>query len=923
MLFLCAHSFAHELPNSSLMIETDTVMVADNGDLVPLTIKLKNIGDTAFDGELVLKNSNGVNLIGRAANSLQIAANSQKFIPIRVSIGNSVPAGKSTLQFVLLDKSKAAKTQFRSTLTVRPKKEVQLSVKNQNQLMENVGDSINVAVILSNRGNSDELITLTAAFPDLRGGKKVEKQQINLAAFQDTVVSFDKIISKSLLRIEQYRVNVAALYDDGELINNVIVNVQNVSGSRTFVDPTQRFGYSTYSDNFIELGGTNLFSQSEALQLEARNQYNLMDGRLETSIDGYFYTHGSSRPLLSNTYIDYQKNGVGVTVGNISESLETFVNGRGVKAYMENEESTKLFEVGWADKTYNLLGDEFSNKNGIGYTTYAKTELATKREGEYKANFVYDRDPLNNSENIIAMNDYSYEIKENVRLGFDLGGGLTRLLKSETDNAYKSSFAAGANLSGRFGNYSLYSNNFYSSGYYPGVRRGVLQLNQRLSRRFKRTNLWASFTMYRYNPKHLRTNYTYYAANNSNTRYQVGVNFPLARFLNVSFAAKKLSDEGFVGFGTTERSKTTMKSFRLSESINWRSRNSLHGISLSAENGFSEIPFSDKRKLQLRVNGNYNFRFINISSYYQQGDFTVMEAYRNAREEIDNYRFNVSGSVRKDFFNRKLRTRLNVSYNKDSYSGTGMSYSGRVDYQVFPQFTCFTNVYMYSYNNSGGSTFNTNFQAGIRYNLPSAGAEKKGKRGDLKLFLFYDNNVNGVYDEGDSPADDRIVSIENVSFITNSKGVIEYKKMPHGNYSLKVPSQDWVAIIPSSINIDQRRTTLDVPLQRTGKVKGKLYYKYDARTSEQFDEKYGGLRIWAHSTKGNKIEALTNANGEFTLYLPIGEYVISVDANSLPKNVYTNFKPQVVKVDADQTVVIPEIELQIKQRKIEIKRFGT
>jgi hypothetical protein len=246
-----------------------------------------------------------------------------------------------------------------------------------------------------------------------------------------------------------------------------------------------------------------------------------------------------------------------------------------------------------------------------------------------------------------------------------------------------------------------------------------------------------------------------------------------------------------------------------------------------------------------------------------------------------------------------------------------------VDYAITPQFSSFVNAYAYNYSSSSYSSFNTNVQAGFRYNLPSKGQAAVGKKGDLKLFLYYDNNVNGIYDTGDTPAEDRIVTIGGVSFISNTKGEVEYRKLPYDNYSLKISSQDWYAVAPASVVIADKRTTLNVPLQRTGKVTGKLYYKYDARLSEEFAEKYGGLRMWATATDGRKIEALTNANGEFTLFLPVGEYEISVDANSLTKNVYTDFEPQTVKVVADEATVIPAIELKIKQRKVEVKRFGS
>lgn len=920
--FLCAIGFAQESGVPAFSIQTDSAVVAENGDLVPLTIKLKNGSTAPFSGKLLLKTIDGIKLIGQTANSIQIEPNSQKFIPIRISIGNDVPAGKSVVQFVLVDDNNSPKAHFTTTLTLQPKRQVQLSVHNPNQLMQNVGDSLKVQVLLANRGNSGETITLTAAFPDMRGGKKVEKQQIYLDSFQDTIISFNKIITRELLRVERYTVNVAALYDNGELINNVMVSVQNVSGNRTFTDPSQSYGYSSYSSNYIELSGINLFSQSEAFQLNAQNEFEMLGGSLGVNINGYLYTHGTSRPLLSNTYMDYKRDGMGVRVGNISESLETFVNGRGVKTYVENAEKTQLLEVGWVDKTYNLLGDEFRYEGGNGYTAYVKTMLNTRKEGEYTANILYDRSTQSNSENIIAMNAYSFLLMKDVTVGFDFGAGLTRLLTGDRE-AFKPSIAMGYKLSGKFGSYNISSTNFISSGYYPGVRRGVVQLNERISRQFRKVSLWAGYSFYQYSPKHLQTNYSYFSSNLSNTRYELGTNFPLTRNMSMSLSAKHQTDEGTVGFSSENRAKSKMNSFRLSESINWRSLNSLHSISLSSETGFTKVPYSTGQKFQLRVNGNYNYRIFSINSYYQRGDFTIVEAYRNALEEESNYRFNVSGSVKKDFFQRKLKTQLNINYNRDSNAGSNYTYSGQMDYEVLPQLNVFANVYVYNYSSSSYSSLNTNLQAGARYNLPSSRAEAKGKRGDVKLFMFYDNNANGIYDSGDTPAQDRIVTIGGISFISNSRGIVEYKKVPYEDYSLKVPSQDWYAIIPASITVQQKRISLDVPLQRTGKVEGKLFYKYDPRTSEEFAEKYGGLRVWATTADGAKTPALTNANGEFTLFLPVGEYQISVDENSLPKNVYTDFEPQDVKVVTDQTLVIPDIELKIKQRKIEMKRFGS
>src|SRR5690606_34847535 len=149
---------------------------------------------------------------------------------------------------------------------------------------------------------------------------------------------------------------------------------------------------------------------------------------------------------------------------------------------------------------------------------------------------------------------------------------------------------------------------------------------------------------------------------------------------------------------------------------------------------------------------------------------------------------------------------------------------------------------LYTYKNEfNNSTFST-LQAGLSYSLPDGRNVSSEKKGTIELFTFYDNNTNGVYDDGDVPAEGRIVSIGEISFITKKDGKVLYRKVPYGNYDLKIPSQNWYAISPNTLNLDNRDLTIQIPLQRTGKITGSFYYKYDARTSMDVVENYGGLR---------------------------------------------------------------------------------
>src|SRR5690606_16042043 len=392
--------------------------------------------------------------------------------------------------------------------------------------------------------------------------------------------------------------------------------------------------------------------------------------------------------------------------------------------------------------------------------------------------------------------------------------------------------------------YSVSSNMFYSSAYYPGIRRGVLQSNQRIGRTFGHVNTWLAYSFYDYDPEFLSNRYlvnSYF----SNSRIDGGASFPLAKRLNLSLSMSRHSEKGDSGIQLgTESLFMEMQSYRLTETFGWRSANNQHIVHLSSENGLVRSPLTGEIEFLIRANGSWNYKYFSMNTFYQQGKFSLTEAFMSSYQGHDNaYRFSLSPSVTKDFFNSKLKVRLNANFNYDSFSGQNWMYAGNVDYKISKNVSGFVNTYLYTYNGEfNNSTFST-LQAGLSYNLPDGRNVSSEKKGNIELFAFYDNNTNGIYDEGDLPAEGRILSIGEISFITKKDGKAVYRRVPYGEYSLRVPSQNWYAVAPEMLNLDRRDLTIQIPLQRTGKITGAFYYKYDARTSMDVVENYGGLRV--------------------------------------------------------------------------------
>lgn len=916
--------FAQEITRHPLSLQMDSVVFAENESLVALTLALTNQTDDPFIGRVVLQSSSGVQVVGNR-DTVTVDAKSSVYYPLRLVITKEVPAGETPMILELIDaENDQQRAVFRSKLVIAVKKQVQLINHQPTQLMQHVGDSLAVSVLLSNLGNSDEWITVTASFPDLRGGRQLESRALLLNAFQDSVVTFKKIITRELLQIERYSVNIAALYDNGSLVNNVIVGVQNVSGNRVYADPALGgYSFDSYSNNRIHVSGRNLFNANEAMQLNGRGVFQLGEGSLGFNVDGLFYTRFNTRPLLTNTYLNYEQANKGIMVGSISENLETFINGRGVKVYAQNESQTNTVELGVVDKNFNLLGDQFQLPGGNGYTAFANTRFGRQDRDMYTGSFLYDRSPNNNSENLILMNGYQFLLNRSLSLGFDLGGGLTRPLY--TPGGFKPSIAVGNKMTGTFGRYTINSVNFYSSAYYPGIRRGVLQLNERISRNFNKVNTWVSYNYYDYDPEYLAAQ-VFYTANFANSRVEAGAYFPFSIYFNLSVSAKSHTEKGnpvYLPDGQPQPA-FTLNAYRLNKTLGWRSRNDRHMVYLSAENGFSEHVLTGERKLQIRTNATWSYRDFTLNSFFQRGDFTLFEAYSNVqRGDKEIYRFNIAPSFRKSYFRNSLRMQLDANYNRDSYGGNSLMYAGNVNYTFSRLFSGFISAHLYDYRSGSFNTRYSLFQSGITYNLPSGSGESAGKKGGVEVFLFFDNNTNGHYDEGDMPADGYVVTINGTSFVSLQDGTVRYRKVPYGTYTLSVPSSEWFAVVPPNFVLQSRELRVDVPLQRTGKIMGNFRYNYNVQTSVEFSGQYAGIRVTAIGTTGHRYEARANAQGEFSLFIPEGEYEVSVDEGTLPQQASTAFKPQMVHVRKEEPIVLPEIELTVKQRTLEIKRFSS
>ncbi|WP_260258688.1 hypothetical protein [Elizabethkingia miricola] len=261
-------------------------------------------------------------------------------------------------------------------------------------------------------------------------------------------------------------------------------------------------------------------------------------------------------------------------------------------------------------------------------------------------------------------------------------------------------------------------------------------------------------------------------------------------------------------------------------------------------------------------------------------------------------------------------------FNSDKFIGKSFSFNTNLDYRILSGTKLFASYNLNKYLNGVYRSANNYYQVGIIQDLPSFGEEKSsGKTGNIELFFYYDLNNNGQYDPSvDLPAQDLKTKINNTLFITPKNGNIKYKKVPYGTYMIKAMEDKWYAD-DMRVTVDRKDVFLTIPLQKTSMVKGKVQYQETTKTQYEVIEVLSGLPVVFQNNQFKNFVFYTNERGEYSAYLPVGHYKVFIDGNALQKNVYVEAN-QTADIAEGNTSELKPFILKVKERKVEVKRFG-
>ena len=114
------------------------------------------------------------------------------------------------------------------------------------------------------------------------------------------------------------------------------------------------------------------------------------------------------------------------------------------------------------------------------------------------ASYLYRYDPFEKAKHNILGTEVNYDFNPDWRLNAKVNGAMSIY---EVQDFVKPSFAGETNYTGKIKNFNINGNYYFSSDYYPGNRRGSMQLQQNITTNIKNHNLHANVIFSDFSPK--------------------------------------------------------------------------------------------------------------------------------------------------------------------------------------------------------------------------------------------------------------------------------------------------------------------------------------------------------------------------------------------------------------------------------------
>ncbi|ASB49111.1 hypothetical protein CDL62_08145 [Alkalitalea saponilacus] len=349
----------------------------------------------------------------------------------------------------------------------------------------------------------------------------------------------------------------------------------------------------------------------------------------------------------------------------------------------------------------------------------------------------------------------------------------------------------------------------------------------------------------------------------------------------------------------------------------YRVRTSRVGVFTNALAGimnFEEYPdlgniFTAHLRTSLRFND------LNASIRYFYGPYTIFDQMEFVRTEFNPQK--VYGNLTHDLWlfdgHINLNTGLNYNYstwrNRQQVNFRPELYylarSGFV-FSFYSRYMLFSHGSYQRETFREGSTQNIltpststdylEFGAGVKFNFNMPASLPKNS--DAQFLVFQDMNGNGVQDRqeqgipnvlvkatletpmSDPEGNDFYATTEEYILITDNNGEVNFRNLPRGNYIIETIPLSAQGALSETKRFHREITARGryyLPYSDGARVSGAILVQRD-QFGQQRDIRLNNIRITAiNQSSGNSYSSLTDRDGRYVMYLPGGNYTISIN----------------------------------------------
>lgn len=868
---------------------SDSLQAQEDSYFVYGLFSIKNLADTQRNLQLSLSAPEGWRLMGQPFIRIEASPNSIQKLPITILRQRIARAHWTPFQIHLTDEE--GNLLLDTFLLIKAPMIQDFSVIAQQSLFElELGESIlKVPLLVYNKGTTDGVYSFA-----IRNSQAIVEKisSLRVGAGRDTSVVIPIRISSLLLKKEE----------------QIILQISDTSGSSRSLPLSYYSVYRNLKVNpsryktvplSLELGSF-LVDKKFYYYLDANTSFHVKEGVLDLSFRTK--TFGPMRTVEQNILTaNLRVKKFDISLGNLSHLKHFYAYGRGMKVVIKGNDRSLVGIDGIVPARTSVQ----TNNNFSVYLQYFSKKMTWWHQ------LALDLDKRRGLNGYLVFNEMSLKISKNSLFKINLSAGWEEFTRISVFSNNDLGIGLGYSYQGQLKNWDWQSTWQYHQKSYPGVNKGARNTFQMLRWKIGRSSVDLSYQFNSTTSSILQD--TLYIAD--------------AFYFNMEkFGGKWAwgSNKATISLGSGLFRQTGLSAGQLpryqylelafSSRINAKSK-----ISFTSFTGYANNSLVDQPVWLTNSTVDIQYNRVGLRGFYVQqpllrdsilkyliryNQTLLVSPYVNFRLFhllSGSFRYSISKSLYDNRTNTSIGFNLFIRTKEDSWQITSTG-AIPITRSIAPGATGFSFPYL-------------TFSIKKRLSLP---AIHKRRYHDLKVIAFEDLNYNGIPDAGDRKMNDFRVSIGNKHFLTDSNGSILLSNVDTGIHKIIVqPTVSNKSLIPlerSKIVSIQRSQEVFLPFRKGHVVFGKVHLDLDRYSGIKFTPENILVRIF--NDQGKEFSVLTDSTGSFSLPLPAGRYIVSLN----PEAFTGTIKPEILSFSVDLiSSNEQEVNFKLIQRRREIR----